>query len=139
MPGISADHAVPVLVSNTALTIAPAPPDYVRDGDWMYIVSVRAGRQTGPMMLFRVPWNRMFDQGAYVYWNGSGWGTKEGAVLIFTGRLRQTLAQKAVRWHLGVRLAYTEYTGGSKIVTRTAASPEGPWSEPKVQRCRRAV
>jgi len=51
----------------------------------MYIVSVRAGRQTGPMMLFRVLRNRMFDQGAYVYWNGSGWGTKEGAVPILEG------------------------------------------------------
>jgi hypothetical protein len=82
----------------------------VRDGDWMYIVSVRARRQTVPMMLFRVPWNRMFDQGAYVCWNGSGWGTKEGAVPILQGTFGKPSLRKLSdgTW----ALAYTEYTRG---------------------------
>ena len=39
----------------------------------------------------------------------------------------------------GTRALAIEYTGGSKIVARTAASAEVPWSEANVRRSRQAV
>lgn len=102
-----------------------------RDGDWVYIVSVRAGRQPGPMMLFRVPSDSMLDGNAYQYWNGTGWGDKAAAKPILTGDFGEPSLRKLDdgTW----ALAYTDYAGGPRIVTRTATSPTGPWSDPKVQ------
>ncbi len=46
------------------------------DGDWVYIFSVKAGLQEGPMILQRVPWDKIADQTAYQGWgwNGQNWG-----------------------------------------------------------------
>jgi hypothetical protein len=109
-----------------------------RDGEFVYIVSVRAGRQPGPMMLFRVPWGNMLDQNAYKYWNGSGWGVKEQATPILDGDFGEPSLRKLSdgTWVMG----YTDYSDErcSKIVTRTILDqkqgPEGKWSDPKVQK-----
>lgn len=104
-----------------------------RDGEYVYIVSVRAGRQPGPMMLFRAPWAQMMDKAAYTYWNGTDWGEKNLAVPIMEGQFGEPSLRKLPdgTWALG----YTEYTHGPKIVTQTildpAQGPEGQWSEPK--------
>ena len=47
-----------------------------RDGDYVYVFSVRAGRQDGPMMLRRVRWDRLFYPESYEGWgwNGTNWG-----------------------------------------------------------------
>ena len=46
------------------------------DGDWVYVFSVKAGRHEGPMILRRVPWDKMADQTAHQDWdwNGQDWG-----------------------------------------------------------------
>ncbi|MEK8104678.1 DUF4185 domain-containing protein [Micromonospora sp. M12] len=47
-----------------------------RDGDHVYVFSVRSGRQDGPMMLRRVRWDRLFYPESYEGWgwNGTNWG-----------------------------------------------------------------
>ena len=46
-----------------------------RDGEWVYIFSVKAGHQPGPMMLRRVRWREMLNPPSYEGWgwNGSAW------------------------------------------------------------------
>jgi hypothetical protein len=46
-----------------------------RDKDYVYIFSVRSGRQFGPMMLQRVHYMHMFDKSQYQGWgwNGTSW------------------------------------------------------------------
>jgi hypothetical protein len=68
------------------------------------------------MMLFRVPWNRMFDRGAYVYWNGSDWGTKEGTVPILQG----TFGKPSLR----------KLSDSTWALAHTPSTPEGPKSAP---------
>lgn len=110
-----------------------------RDGDYVYTVSVRAGRQPGPMMLTRVRWDHMLDQDGeanptkYEYWNGTSWGTVEQAEPVLNGIIGEPSLRKLSdgTWVM----AYTEYTGGAKIVTRSSQTLEGLWttSQPKVQ------
>lgn len=106
-----------------------------RDGDYVYIVSVRAGRQHGPMMLFRVPWNQMLDESAYTYWNGSGWGSKDSATPIMNSKFGEPSLRKLQdgTWVL----AYMDYSHGPRLVTQTlvdnATGPSGEWDKPKEQ------
>jgi hypothetical protein len=73
------------------------------------------------MMLFRVPWNRMFDQGAYVYWNGSGWGTKEGDVPGLQG----TFGKPSLR-----KLSDGTWALATPSTREGASTREGPKSSP---------
>lgn len=106
-----------------------------RDGDYVYIVSDRAGRKTGPMMLFRVRWDEMLNPDAYTYWSGDSWGKKQDAKPIMEGRFGEPSLRKLQdgTWVL----SYADYSRTPKIVTRTiqdpASGPEGVWSEPKIQ------
>lgn len=106
-----------------------------RDGDWVYIVSTRAGRQEGPMMLFRVPATEMLDKDSYTYWDGSDWGEQDDAKPILEGHFGEPSLRKLSdgTWMLG----YADYSGLPKIVTQTLIDPEtGPqseWSDPKTQ------
>ncbi|MCA9334724.1 DUF4185 domain-containing protein [Candidatus Saccharibacteria bacterium] len=106
-----------------------------RDGDYIYITSVRSGRRAGPMMLFRVRWDQMLDTTAYTYWNGSDWGEKDLATPILQGKFGEPSLRKL---HDGTwALSYADYSSLPKIVTRKiedpTSGPEGTWSEPKVQ------
>lgn len=104
-----------------------------RAGDYVYIFSVRAGRQNGPMMLRRVHWTRLFFPDEYESWgfhNGSwGWGA-----LAPTPILNGTFGEPSVRrlsdgtWVM----VYLNLAIGS-IVSRTASSPDGLWSNEKIQ------
>lgn len=59
---------------------------FARVGNYVYMVSVRAGRQYGPMMLQRVPWNSMFQKSTYQGWNNNGgtwhWGAPDECTSI---------------------------------------------------------
>lgn len=105
-----------------------------RDGDYVYIVSVAAGRQPGPMMLFRSRWDQMLDKSTYTYWNGTDWGEKANATPIMQGHFGEPSLRKLSddTWILG----YADYSKGPKIVTQIVEDPtegpEGQWSEPKV-------
>lgn len=100
-----------------------------RDGDYVYIVTVRAGRQNGPMMLLRVPWNRILDKSSYACWNGLGWGG-ECNPLLPASRYGEPSLRKLSdgTWVL----SYVDFTY-TQLITRTAKSPEGPWSQSKIQ------
>jgi hypothetical protein len=104
-----------------------------RDGDFVYVFSVRAGRQTGPMMLQRVPWDKMFDKGAYQCWgtgDGRTWNWGGPCTPILNGRIGEPSVRKlkSGTW----AMAYLNAQSVA-IVTRTAPSPTGPWSSEKVQ------
>lgn len=103
-----------------------------RDGDYVYIFSVRSGRQDSGMMLQRVPWQQILDKNAHQGWgwNGSDWGWGRPCTPI----LRAKFGEPSVRklndgtWVM----AYCDY-GTNQLVTRTAEKPDGRWSSPKVQ------
>lgn len=100
-----------------------------RDGDYVYILTARAGRQNGPMMMLRVPWQHITEKGYYECWNGSGFGG-ECQPLLPESKYGEPSLRKLNdgTW----AMSYVDYTY-TQLVTRTAKSPTGPWSEPKVQ------
>ncbi|MFN8492704.1 MAG: DUF4185 domain-containing protein [Caldilineaceae bacterium] len=107
-----------------------------RDPDgYIYIFSVRAGRQKGPMMLQRVHWDHMMDIQYYQGWgwNGCDWGWGRPCTGILCGVFGEP-SVKRLRDGIWV-MSYLDVTqpGGGSIVTRTAARPDAPWSFPKTQ------
>ncbi|MFI0794846.1 DUF4185 domain-containing protein [Micromonospora rubida] len=103
-----------------------------RDGDWVYVFSVRAGRQDGPMMLRRVRWDRLFYPESYEGWgwNGSNWGWGRPCTPILTGRFGEPSVR---RLHDGTWvMSYVNCVTGC-IVTRTAGGPDQVWTAEKVQ------
>lgn len=120
----------PVWENNAANTDPYQMWSMQRAGDYVYIVSVAAGRQTGPMMLRRVPWNSMLDGNTYQCWNGSDWGGECAPIMYgHFGEPSFRLLSDGT-WVL----SYLDL-GGDKpqIVTQTATNPVGPWSDKKVQ------
>lgn len=103
-----------------------------RDGDWVYVFSVRSGRQDGPMMLQRVPWEEMFSPGSYQGWgwNGSNWGWNRPCTPILSGRFGEPSVRRLSdgTW----AMSYLNCATGC-IVTRTAAGPDQVWTDEKVQ------
>lgn len=103
-----------------------------RDGDYVYVFSVRSGRQDGPMMLRRVRWDRMFFPAEYEGWgwNGSNWGWGRPPSPILTGRFGEPSVRRLAdgTWVM----AYLNTTT-LNIVTRTAAGPDQVWTPEKVQ------
>lgn len=105
------------------------------DGDYVYITSIRSGRRPGDMMLFRVPWQQMSDESAYTYWDGGQWGSQADAKAIATGHFGEPSLRKISdsTWVL----AYADYWGSPKLVTRTlkdnTTGPSGEWNNPVVQ------
>ncbi|MDM4719512.1 DUF4185 domain-containing protein [Micromonospora sp. WMMA1363] len=103
-----------------------------RDGPWVYVFSVRAGRQDGPMMLRRVYWDRLFHPESYEGWgwNGSDWGWGRPCTPILTGRFGEPSVRRLAdgSWVMS-------YLNGATgcIVTRTAGGPDQAWSAEKVQ------
>lgn len=103
-----------------------------RDGEWVYVFSVRSGRQPGPMMLQRVPWQHMFDKGRYQGWgwNGKDWGWGRPCTPILEG----TFGEPSVRklddgtW----AMCYLNAKTGN-IVSRTSSGPDRVWSGEKIQ------
>lgn len=114
-----------------------------RDGNYVYIISVRAGRQPAtdtPMMLQRVPWNSMLNQSAYQCWAGStvfdnSWSSDYSSCKpILTGSFGEPslrLLSDKKTWAMSYLDARNP--DAPSIVTRAAPTPAGPWSVPKVQ------
>jgi hypothetical protein len=104
-----------------------------RDGDWVYVFSVRAGRQRGPMMLQRVPADRVTDQSAYQGWgfDGNNWGWGRPATSILP---EASYGEPSVRKLRDGTWAMVYFNAGiGAIVSRTASGPDQPWSPEKVQ------
>ena len=99
-----------------------------RDGDYIYVVSVRAGRQQGPMMMLRVPWQHVMEKQYYECWNGSNFGGECQPLLPDSKYGEPSLRKLGDTWVM----SYVDYTR-TQLVTRTADKPTGPWSEPKIQ------
>jgi hypothetical protein len=103
-----------------------------RDGDWVYVFSVRSGRQKGPMMLQRVNWEKMFDQSAYQGWgwDGQTWGWGRPCTPILNGVFGEPSVRKLdnTTWVMAYLNCET-----LNIVTRTAKGPDQMWSNEKVQ------
>lgn len=114
-----------------------------RDGSMVYIVTTRAGRQEGPMMLMRVPWDKMLDKDAYQCFNGHGWGGECQPIL--KGHFGEPSLRKLADpndptksiWVLSyLDLSDDPATPGEdapRIVTRTAPYIGAPWSDEKIQ------
>jgi hypothetical protein len=103
-----------------------------RDGDYVYVFTVRAGRQHGPMVLMRVRWDRMFFPKEYEGWgwDGDQWRWGVPCTPILTGRFGEPSVRRLAdgTWAMSYLNAAT-----GMIVTRTAAGPDRPWSKEKVQ------
>lgn len=129
---------------NDASNSSPFIAQSWQDGfdDYVYMISVKAGRQTTPMMLQRVYWDKTFYRPFYQGWrkkNGVwGWGKPDECTSLFDEKV---IGEPSLRrfddgtW----AMSYTTNTipladgGPFGIVTRTAPGPTGPWSPEKVQ------
>lgn len=103
-----------------------------RDGEWVYVFSVRSGRQPGPMMLQRVHWQHMFDKSRYQGWgwNGTNWGWGRPCTPILEGAFGEPSVRKLAdgAW----AMCYLNAKTGN-IVSRTASGPNRVWSGEKIQ------
>ena len=103
-----------------------------RDGEWVYVFSVRSGRQPGPMMLQRVHWQQMFDKSRYQGWgwNGTNWGWGRPCTPIIEGTFGEPSVRKLADGAWG--MCYLNGATGN-IVSRTASGPNRIWSREKIQ------
>jgi hypothetical protein len=103
-----------------------------RDSAWVYVFSVRAGRQAGPMMLQRVPWQQILDPASYEGWgwNGASWDWGRPCTPILTGTFGEPSVRKLAdgTW----AMCYLNCETGT-IVSRTAPGPDKLWTEEAVQ------
>ncbi len=99
------------------------------DGAFIYAISVRAGRQYGPMVLQRVPRSNVLVRSAWQCWSGDNqWGRE--CQPLMSGKIGEPSLRKLSdgTWVM----AYLSVSKGA-IVTRTAAAPTGPWSAEQQQ------
>jgi hypothetical protein len=105
-----------------------------RDGDWVYVFSVRSGRQDGPMMLRRVRWDSLFTAESYEGWgwdqNQQNWDWGRPCTPILTGRFGEPSVRRLSdgTW----AMSYLNCATGC-IVTRTATAPDQAWTDEKIQ------
>lgn len=108
---------------------------------YVYCYSVRAGRQTSPMYLQRVPWDQMFHKASYQGWNNNGgtwhWGASGECTSLFTNKLfgEPSVRRIAGGWAMTYLTNTVSAINGGPwgIVSRTSPGPTGPWSAEKVQ------
>lgn len=104
-----------------------------RDGKYVYVFSLRSGRQQGPMMLQRVSWDKITDRNAYEGWgwNGKDWAWGRPCSPILEGTFGEPSVRKLRdgKW----AMVYLNLEGDIRIVSRTADGPDKPWSEEKTQ------
>lgn len=115
---------------------------WCRDGEWVYMVSVRSGRQQGPIMIQRVPWDKMFFKSSYQGWrykNGAwGWGNPDECTSVLPEAkygepsLRK-VGDKFVLSYVNYSRKVMGFIPEPAIVTRWSDNPAGLWSSEKVQ------
>lgn len=113
----------------------------IKWGDYVYIYGTRQARTDSfDIHLVRVHWTKMWNRSQYEFWgrNSSGnwvWSNSVAPTPILsralpTGRLG--IGEINARVIAGkVYLAYSDYSLGS-VVTRSAPSPTGLWSAPRM-------
>ncbi|WP_405060204.1 DUF4185 domain-containing protein [Kribbella sp. NBC_01505] len=101
-----------------------------QDGRWVYVFSVPSERRPGGMMLRRVRWDSLLDPAAYQGWNAHerAWGRPCSPIVDGSFGEPSVRRLKDGTWVMSYLNADTH-----RIVTRTSASPIGPWSPEKVQ------
>lgn len=105
-----------------------------RDGEWVYVFSVRSGRQHGPMMLQRVPWDKMLDRAAYQGWgfDGNDWGWDRPCTALFEGTFGEPSVRKLSDGTWAMVYLNLDHQP-PYIVSRTAKGPDQAWSDETVQ------
>lgn len=113
---------------------------YARVGDYVYMISVRAGRQYGPMMLQRVPWNSMFKKNTYQGWNNNGgtwhWGAPGECTSILPQGIYGEPSLRPINgvWVLSYLKLDRPFPYIPAIVTRTVPDIHtNAWTAEKVQ------
>lgn len=105
-----------------------------RDGDWVYVFSVRSGRQRGLMMLRRVRWDRMFFPNEYQGWGWNGTNWDWGPPWTCTPILEGVFGEPSVRKLADGTWAMCYLNGETlTVVSRTATGPDRLWSCEKTQ------
>ena len=103
-----------------------------RDGEWVYVFSVRSGRQHGPMMLQRVHWRDILIKERYEGWGfrDETWGWGRPCTPILEGKFGEPSVRKLDdgTW----AMCYLNAKTGN-IVSRTASGPDRVWSGEKIQ------
>lgn len=103
-----------------------------RDGEWVYVFSVRSGRQHGPMMLQRVHWRDILIKEGYQGWGfrEETWGWGRPCTPILEGQFGEPSVRKLEdgTW----AMCYLNAKTGN-IVSRTASGPDRVWSGEKIQ------
>lgn len=102
---------------------------FVRNGGHVYVYGTPSGRG-GSLYVARVPANQVLDQGAYQYWNGSGWVT--GNESAATAVVSAPVAEVSVSYDTASGRWLMLYLRGEDIVLRAASAPTGPWGPAQV-------
>ena len=130
---------------NNVFNTSPFQMQSWQDGmdGYMYMISVKAGRQTTPVYLQRVPWDKTFWLSNYQGWNKNilgiwSWGGPNQCTSLFPQKVVSEPSFRRLQdgtWAMAylTNTIAPEKGGPFGIVTRKASSPTGPWSEEKVQ------
>jgi hypothetical protein len=101
---------------------------FVKNDGYIYSFGTPQGRQ-GSAYVSRVLEPHVFELEKYEYWNGQSWVSGDASAA--TPVIRGPVSEMSVAWndHLKKFISLT-YADG-RIDLRTAAVPEGPWSDPR--------
>ncbi|WP_433667596.1 DUF4185 domain-containing protein [Nocardia sp. CA-136227] len=104
----------------------------VPHGDYVYMFGTPNGR-LGTIGLARVPTDQVLNKSAYQYWVKDAWIAADGAnELLATPLISGTASELSVQFDAESnlwRMVYLDTVRG-QIVLRTAADPQGAWTEP---------
>jgi hypothetical protein len=101
----------------------------VVDSDVLVYGCTPDGSLDFPCLVARAPLARAGDRAAYRFWDGSDWTSDLGAAKPVLRGPSSGLAVTRSE-HLGTYLAIYSEIFSNRVLLRTAARPEGPWSEP---------
>ncbi|MBF6178720.1 DUF4185 domain-containing protein [Nocardia otitidiscaviarum] len=104
----------------------------VPHGDWVYMFGTPNGRM-GVIGLARVPAAEVLNKTAYQYWVGGNWVPADGPnELLATPLVLGTASELSIRYDQGSgqwQMVYLD-APAHQLVLRTAAAPQGTWSDP---------
>lgn len=103
-----------------------------QDPGTIYMFGTPSGR-AGTLHLARVPSEKVLDRGAYEYWAGSEWALNDDSAA--TPLFQESVAELGVIYNFTLKrwvMIYLQALHDDDMVVRTAQTPTGPWSQPKV-------